>query len=102
MFGKRNQAKNDARSTQPGAPGMVSGSVQQPIPGGYPSAPYPGYPAAPQMPPPAAPGRQIALVLLSADYRRSEELLRALEYQGGQGRYAVTWVENIEGLMGAI
>jgi cellulose biosynthesis protein BcsQ len=54
------------------------------------------------MPPQAMPGRQIALVLLSADYRRSEELLRILEYRGGQGRYAVTWVENIEGLMGAM
>jgi hypothetical protein len=102
MFGKRHQAKTNARSTQQSAPGMVSGTIQQPASGGYPPAPYPGYPPAPQIAPLAMPGRQIALVLLSADYRRSEELLRALERQGGQGRYAVTWVENIEGLMGAI
>ncbi len=77
-------------------------------PGGGPYAP-PAFPApsqayalAPMPPQPSPPVRPIALLLLSADYRRAEELLRTLEYEQGVGRYTVTWVGTIEDLFATL
>lgn len=99
MFRKRQSHKTDAAPVQQGnwpAPPRTPGEVP---PGPYPPPSYGS--AQPVMPPPV-PAAMIALLLLSADYRRAEELLRALEQNMGRGRYAVTWVETIEDLLGAM
>ncbi len=107
MFRKRRSDQIQPASVPPGA-GTVPGSVPMMNQGNgqYPPAypPQTAYlPQAPsqalaQMPQPTPPARPIALVLLSADYRRAEELLRTLEYVQGKGRYTVTWVGTLEDL----
>lgn len=100
MFRKRQPHKtNDAPAQQgawgaaPGNPGVVAAPMYPPPPGSAHPAP---------VVPPMAPAPMIALLLLSADYRRAEELLRALEHNVGKGRYAVTWVGTIEDMLGAL
>lgn len=56
---------------------------------------------------PGAPGAPavlsiVALLLLSADPRRADELLRALERNVGKNRYTVAWVGTIQDLSRAI
>jgi hypothetical protein len=98
MFRKR---RSDQLQPAPVPPGAGPVPMMNQVNGPYPPAAYP--PPAPsqalaQMPQPGLPARQIALALLSADYRRAEELLRTLDYVQGNGRYTVTWVGTIEDL----
>jgi hypothetical protein len=101
MFRKRKPDNNSVppmNTQQNGfAPGQSAGGpFTMPIPpqaGGVPSGQ-----AMPPMPAPAT----ISLLLLSSDYRRAEELIRALDHQVVVGRYAVTWVGTIEDLFGTL
>ena len=96
MFRKRQPHKTNDAPMQQGAWGAAPGN---------PGVVYPPPPGSAQpvpVVPPMAPAPMIALLLLSADYRRAEELLRALEHNVGKGRYAVTWVGTIEDVLGAL
>lgn len=100
MFRKRqpHQTSNmPAQQGNWGPPGYPGGA----IPGSYPQPPAGSPQPMPGMAP-QAPAAMITLLLLSADYRRAEELLRVLEHNVGQGRYAITWVGTIEDLLGAM
>ena len=98
MFRKRQPHKQEAAPGQQGnwgnVPANLGANIYPPPPPGS-AQPVPTNPAMPPAP-------MIALLLLSADYRRAEELLRALEQNVGKGRYAVTWVGTIEDLFGAL
>ncbi len=99
--------KRKTTTPPPSAPQPAGGSPPPGYPGG---APAPAYPAAQPWagtPVPAGgqaalPARPYALLLLSQDFRRAEELLRVLDHNAGKGRYTVTWVGTIEDLAGAL
>lgn len=100
--------KRKTTTPPPSAPLQPAGGSPPP---GYPGGtPAPAYPAAqpwagtpvPAAGQPPLPARAYALLLLSQDFRRAEELLRVLDHNAGKGRYTVTWVGTIEDLAGAL